>query len=157
MTIGNKADMSTTAKIGKGNSLSSTGTQKSGSDYKDPNIYYQVSTNKEASMTATLTSGEKDIVVYLGYTGTVDTNTSTLFSSCIKLKIDGVEKTISNNKTLFTAGFGTTQQNYRTAYMFNILGCYDLSAGQHTVTITVTSGTFNIGTICVFDHVVPNA
>ncbi len=157
MTIGNKADLSTTAKIGKGSSLSSTGTQKSGSEYKDPEIYYQVSANKEASMTDTFTSGEKDIVVYMGYPNSVDTNTSTLLSSCIKLKIDGVEKTISNSKTLFTAGFGVTDQNHRTAYMFNILGKYNMTAGQHTITITVTSGTFNVGTICVFDHVVPNA
>ena len=157
MTIGNKADLSTTAKIGSGNSLTSTGTTKSGSGYNDPDIYYQVTSGKEASLSATLTSGQKDIVVYMGYPNSVDVSTTTLLKNCVKLKIDGVEQTITNSKTLFTAGFGITQQNNRTAYMFNILGCYNLSAGQHTITITVTSGTFNIGTICVFDHVRPSA
>ena len=151
MTEGNKAEMPTTAKVAKGNSLTSTGSKKSGSDYNDPDTYYQLSSNKEASMTAEMTSGEKDIVIYLGST---DYSNSTKLANCIELKIDGTKQTITNDKTLFTAGFGVTDQNHRTAYMFNILGKYNMTAGQHTVTITVKSGTFNLGTICVFDHVV---
>ena len=150
MTEGNKADIPTTPKIGKGNALSSTGSKKTDNEYKNPAIYYECAKNKEASLTAELTAGKKDIVVYLGST---DSSQSTALTSCISLKIDGVEKTISNSKNLYTAGFGTTR-NGRTGYMFNILGQYDLTAGQHTITIGVKSGTFNIGTISVFDHVV---
>ena len=39
--------------------------------------------------------------------------------------------------------------------MFNLLGQYEFTAGNHTVEISVKSGTFNIGTIAVFDHVTP--
>ena len=159
MTVGNKANLASTAKIGKGNSLTSTGTIKYDSNYNHPEIYYEVSSGKEASMTETFTNGQKDIVVYMGYTidNGVSPSTTTLLKNCIKLKIDGVEQTITNSKNLYTAGFGKTNQNNRIAYMFNILGTYNLSAGQHTITISVTSGTFNIGTICVFDHNASNA
>ena len=153
MTIGNKADIQNTGKVGKGDSLTSTGSKKTSSDYKNPAVYYQCGSGNEVSFTTDLTAGNKDIVVYLGYTGSVSTSTSTKLSASIKLIIDGAEKTMTNTKNLWTAGFGSTKQDSRIGYMFNILGQYDLTAGSHTVTISITSGTFNIGTICVFDHV----
>ena len=154
MTIGNKADISNPGKIGKGNDLSSTGNKKTGSDFKTPDVYYECGSGKEASFTTDLTAGNKDIVVYLAYTGSVSTSTSTKLSASIKLKIDGTEQTMASTKNLWTAGFGSTQQDSRIGYMFNLLGQYNVTAGSHTVTISVTSGTFNIATICVFDHVV---
>ena len=150
MTEGPKADLSIKGKIGKGTSLTSTGTKKTDNEYKNPAVYYECSKGKETSLTAVTTAGTKDIVVYLGSS---DGSNSTRFSDCVSLKIDGVTQTIDNSKTLFTAGFGITNQNRRTAYMFNFLGQYDLEEGQHTVTIAVKNGTFNIGTICIFDHV----
>ena len=153
MTIGNKANIQNTSKIGKGDALTSTGSKKTATDFKNPDVYYQCGSSKEVSYTADLTAGNKDIVVYLAYTGTVQTSTSTKLSASIKLLIDGSEKTMANTKNLWTAGFGSTQQDSRIGYMFNILGQYDLTAGSHTVAISVTSGTFNIATICVFDHV----
>ena len=154
MTIGSKADISNSGKVGKGNDLSSTGNKKTASDFKNPDIYYECSSGKETSFTADLTAGNKDIVVYLAYTGSVSTSTSTKLSASIKLKIDGAEKTMSNTKNLWTAGFGSTQQDSRIGYMFNLLGQFEMTAGSHTVAISITSGTFNIATICVFDHVV---
>ena len=154
MTIGSKADISNSGKVGKGNDLSSTGNKKTASDFKNPDIYYECSSGKETSFTADLTAGNKDIVVYLAYTGNVTTSTSTKLSASIKLKIDGAEKTMSNTKNLWTAGFGSTQQDGRIGYMFNLLGQFEMTAGSHTVAISITSGTFNIATICVFDHVV---
>ena len=153
MTEGNKAELPNTAKIGKDSGLTSTGTKSTSTDYKNPATYYACSNGKEASFATELTAGQKDIVVYMGYTGSVSTSTSTALKSCITLKIDGTEKTITNSKNLWTAGFGKTGQNGRTGYMFNMLGLFDLTAGSHTITISVKSGTFNIGTICVFDHV----
>ena len=153
MTEGNKAELPNTAKIGKDSGLTSTGTKSTSTVYKNPATYYACSNGKEASFATELTSGQKDIVVYMGYTGSVSTSTSTTLKSCITLKIDGTEKTITNSKNLWTAGFGKTGQNGRTGYMFNMLGLFDLTAGSHTITISVKSGTFNIGTICVFDHV----
>ena len=157
MTIGNKAELNSTGKIGKGNDLTSTGTKKTASDFKNPDIYYECGSGKEASFTADLTAGNKDIVVYLAYTGSVSTSTSTKLADSLKLKIDGEEKTMTNSKNLWTAGFGSTQQDNRIGYMFNILGQYELAAGSHTVAISVNSGTFNIATICVFDHVAAQA
>ena len=151
MTEGKKADIPNSGIIGEGNALSSTGSKKTSSDYKNPASYYELSSGKEASLTADMTAGEKDIVVYLGGS---DASTSTKFANCISLKIDGVEQTVTNTKTLHEAGFGNTQQDNRIGYMFNILGKYNLSAGSHTITFSVKSGSFNLGTICVFDHVV---
>jgi hypothetical protein len=154
MTEGNKATFPGTEKVASGDQLTSDGTKKTTTDYTAPATYYQCGSGKKASMKATFTAGQKDVVVYLGST---DSSNSTKLANCITLKIDGSEKTIANTKTLYTAGFGTTGQNRRTGYMFNLLGKYDFSAGEHTVEISVKSGTFNIGTISVFDHVTPAA
>ena len=153
MTIGDKADIQNTGKVGKGDALTSTGNKKTSSDYKNPAIYYECSSGKAVNFATDLTAGNKDIVIYLAYTGSVQTSNTTKLSSSIKLSIDGSEKTMTNDKNLWTAGFGNTQQDSRIGYMFNILGQYDLTAGSHTVSISVSSGTFNIATICVFDHV----
>ena len=150
MTEGTKANLSVKGVVGEGNSLSSTGTKKTSSDYKNPATYYECSSGKEVSVTATLSAGEKDVVIYLGGS---DASTSTLLSNCLTLKIDGVTQTITNTKNLHTAGFGNTQQDSRIGYMFNILGKYNLVAGQHTVTVSVKSGSFNIATLAVYDHI----
>ena len=151
MTEGAKANLSIKGVVGEGSSLSSTGNKKTSTDYKNPATYYECSSGKEVSLTADLTAGEKDVVIYLGGS---DASTSTLLANCLTLKIDGVAQTITNSKNLHTAGFGNTQQDSRIGYMFNILGKYSLTAGQHTVTVSVKSGTFNIATLSVFDHVV---
>ena len=151
MTEGAKADLSTNGFVGEGNAITSTGNKKTSTDYKNPATYYELSSGKEASVIGNVTAGDKDIVVYLGGS---NASTSTTLASCLTLKIDGVEKTITNTKNLWTAGFGNTQQDNRIGYMFNILGKFNLSAGSHTISITVKSGSFNLGTICVFDHIV---
>ena len=148
LTEGNKATLPTTMKVGKDNDLRSSGAKQTATDYMHPNTYYPISSGGSVSYTTTTTSGEKDIVVYLGST-TVSNNTK--LASCISLKIDGNSQTIVD-KTLYKAGFGTTQHLNNTAYMFQILGKYILSAGEHTFTIGCSSNTYNIGTICVFDH-----
>lgn len=150
MTEGTKADIKIKGVVGEGNAISSTGNKKTSSDYKNPATYYELGNGKEANIVANVTAGEKDIVVYMGSS---DSSNSTLLSNCLTLKIDGVEKTITNTKNLWTAGFGNTQQDSRIGYMFNILGKYNLSAGNHSISITIKSGSFNLGTICVFDHV----
>ena len=147
MTEGNKATLPTTAKIGVGNSLTSTGTnQTDTTEYKNPASYYVLNSGQSASFTTSTTAGNKKVVVYLGSTNSSD---STKLASGISLKIDNQEKTIVD-KTMYKAGFGSTRSS-RTGYMFNLLGGYDLSAGEHTFQISSKSGTFNIGSICVFD------
>ena len=150
MTEGNKANIEIKGVVGEGNAISSTGNKKTSSDYKNPATYYELGNGKEANIVANVTAGEKDIVVYMGGS---DASTSTKLANCLTLKIDGVEQTITNTKTLHTAGFGNTQQDSRIGYMFNILGKYNLKEGNHSISITIKSGSFNLGTICVFDHI----
>lgn len=151
MTEGEKAEFPE-ANIGIGDELTSTGTKKSGSDYKDPVTYYEITNGKDISYTFDASAGDKDIVVYLGST---DSSSSKKLASGISLEIDGAKQTIVD-KTYFKAGFGKTQQNSRTGYMFNLLGKYNLSAGSHTIKVAgINSDKFNVATICVFDHVTP--
>ena len=149
MTEGSKATMPATAKLGVGEALSTDVSKSTNTSYDAPATYYAVASGKAISYTATTTAGNKDIVVYMGHT---DGSQSTKLASKITLKIDGVSQTIVD-RTLHRAGFGQTQQNRRTGYMFNILGNYALTAGSHTIEISVTgSGTFNVATIGILDH-----
>ena len=152
MTDGTKAQIPQTAKIGEGDGLTSTASKSTSTDYKAPATYYGVSSNGNVSYTVTTTAGKKDIIVYLGYTGSVSTSTSTKLSASLTLKIDGAEQTIASTKNLWTAGFGATKQDSRIGYMFSILGNYDFTAAEHTVQIGVKSGTFNIASIGVVDR-----
>ena len=154
MTIGNKADFSDAFEVSQDSDLTSASTKQTSSDFKAPASYYAVSNNGSVSYSVNTTAGSKDVIVYLGYTGTVSANdTSTKLSDYISLEIDGETKTLDTKKSLWTAGFGGTQQDNRIGYMFNILGNYNFTAGQHTVKVGVKkSGTFNIATIGVADR-----
>ena len=152
MTIGPKADFSDNFKVSQ-DDLTSTVSKTTTSDFKAPASYYAVSNGKSVTYNVTTTAGSKDVIVYLGYTGSVSQNdTSSRLSSYLTLTIDGEAKTISSTRSLWTAGFGSTQQDTRLGYMFNILGNYNFSAGQHTVEVGVKSGTFNIATVGVADR-----
>ena len=149
MTEGNKATLPNTEKIGIGDSLTSTGSKSTDNQYNHPNTYYPITSGQSVKYKTTFTAGQKDVVVYLG---SLDSSDSTKLASGISLKIDNQEKSIVD-KTLFKAGFGKTKNNGRTGYMFNLLGTYELTAGEHTIEIAGKSSTaFNIATICVFDH-----
>lgn len=152
MTEGSKATIPSSFKVGEGSDLSSDASKSTSSDYKAPATYYGLSSGKKASYSVTTTAGKKDIIVYLGYTGSVSTSTSTKLADSITLKIDGVQKTISSTKNLWTAGFGSTQRDNRIGYMFNILGNYDLTSGSHTVEIVSKSSSFNVASITVADR-----
>ena len=157
MTEGAKATIPATAKVGQGDELTSSVSKTSAAtgtanEYKTPASYYAVPADGTVSYKATTTAGKKDVIVYLGYTGNITTSTSTKLSASLTLKIDGVEQTIANTKSLWQAGFGSTQQDSRMGYMFNILGSYDFTAAEHTVEIGVKNGTFNIASITVADR-----
>ena len=152
MTEGNKATIPSSFKVGEGSDLSSDASKQTSSDYKAPATYYAMSSGKKVSYATTTTAGKKDIIVYMGYTGSVSTSTSTKISDSITLKIDGQTQTITNSKNLWTGGFGSTKQDNRIGYMFNILGNYNFTAGSHTVEISSKNGTFNVATITIADH-----
>ena len=151
MTEGTKATIPATANIGQGGLLTGANRETS-SDFKAPATYYALSNNQAASYKATFTAGKKDVIVYLGYEGNVTNSTKDKLADALSLKIDGAEQTIANTKNLWTAGFGATQQDNRIGYMFNILGNYDFTAGEHTVEVGVKNGEFNLATIAVVDR-----
>ena len=153
MTIGPKADFSANFKVSGDSDLTSTASKTTSTDFKAPASYYAVSSNGSVTYTVDTTAGNKDVIVYLGYTGSVSENdTSSKLSNYLTLKIDGENKTIGSTKSLWTAGFGPTKQDSRIGYMFNILGNYDFAAGSHTIQVGVKSGTFNIATVGVANH-----
>ena len=153
MTIGPKASFSDHFKVSGDSDLTSTANKTTSSDFKSPASYYAVSNNGTVTYTVDTTAGNKDVIVYLGYTGSVSQNdTSSRLSSYLTLKIDGETKTIASTRSLWTAGFGSTQQDSRLGYMFNILGNYAFTAGSHTIQVGVKSGTFNIATVGVANH-----
>ena len=147
MTEGTKATLPNTAKIGEGDGLTTDGTKKTASDYKEPASYCALASGKKASFQTTTEAGKKNVILYLGYTGSITTGTTTKLADSLTLKIDNEEKAITNTKSLWQAGFGSTQQDSRIGYMFNILGEYDFTAGQHTVEIVSKSSTFNVASI----------
>ena len=152
MTEGTKAVLPSGANIGSGDSLNSTATKQTKSDYTAPASYYPITNGGSVSYQVNVTAGEKDVVVYLGST---ESSNTTNFSSGISFKIDGTDKSFED-KTMFKAGFGSAGSgtSARTAYMFQWLGKYSLTAGQHTFSINAKSSvTFNVASICVFDHV----
>ena len=153
MTAGTKAQIPATAKIGEDSGLESTVSKTTKTDYKSPASYYAIPANGTISYKATTTAGNKDVIIYMGYTGSVQgNNNQTKLADAITLKIDGAEQTIASTKNLWTAGFGSTQQDNRIGYMFNILGNYAFTAAEHTVEIGVKSGTFNIASITIADR-----
>ena len=152
MTEGTKATIPATAKVGEDSGLEASVNKTTKTDYKSPASYYAVPANGNIKFKTTTTAGKKDVIIYMGYTGSVSQSTSTKLSSAITLKIDGAEQTMANTKNLWQAGFGSTQQDGRIGYMFNILGNYDFTAAEHEVQIEVKSGTFNIASITVADH-----
>ena len=152
MTEGAKAEIPASFKVGEGDLLTSDVAKSTSSDFKAPGTYYVMASGKKVSFKATTTAGKKDVIVYMGYTGSVSQSTSTKLSASITLKIDGVEQTITNSKNLWTAGFGQTRSRDRYGYMFNILGNYDFTAAEHTVEISSKNGTFNVGSITIADH-----
>ena len=153
MTAGTKATIPATAKIGEDSGLESTVSKTTKTDYKSPASYYAVPANGTVSYKTTTTAGNKDIIVYMGYSGSVSgNNNQPKLADTITLKIDGQEQTIASAKNLWTAGFGSTQQDNRIGYMFNVLGNYAFTAAEHTVEIGVKSGTFNVASITIADH-----
>ena len=155
MTIGTKATIPATAKIGQDSDLTSTGTKKTSTDFKTPASYYEVASSNSVSYTATTTEGQKDVIVYIGTTQNVTTSTTKKLSADLSLKIDGTEQTISNTKNIWQAGLGhNTQDNGRDGYMFSILGNYSFTAGSHTIEVGVKGSgvTYHIATVAVVDR-----
>ena len=168
MTEGNKATLPE-GKIGNRTALVSDVNARTDSQYNAPEVYFPIANENYVDYTAEFTAGQKDIVVYLGtQEPTLDANSSNYsrqqsllqadkLADGLGLMIDGDEKNIVDIN-LHLAGFGFTQQNYRTGFMFNLLGTFEFTAGEHTIELVGKDDhTFNVASICVFDHVTPFA
>ena len=154
MTEGPKAQLPENAKVGNRSKLVLNGESDAAIDtqYDAPEVYFPIAEDESVEYKSTFTAGEKDIVVYLGSTEASD---NIKLASRLKLLIDGQEQDIVD-KSMHEAGFGTTRKAKRTGYMFNLLGKYELSAGEHTIEVMAYSGgSFKVASICVFDHVTP--
>ena len=150
MTIGNKVTVPTDIVVANGDILGvKGGSKKTATDYTHPDTYYEI---KGASQDVNFKYNldETKEVTVVAYLGSTDSSNSKKLADGIDLKIDGVSKTLTNTKTYYLAGFGSTQQAHRTGYMFNILGKYSLAAGEHTITLAgKNSDKFNIGGISI--------
>ena len=154
MTEGSKAQLPDTSKVGNRSKLVLNGESDAAIDanYNAPEVSFPIAEDESVEYKATFTEGQKDIVVYLGSSEASD---SVKLADRLSLLIDGQEQDIVD-KSMHKAGFGTTSQNKRTGFMFNLLGKYQLSAGEHTIEVMAkTGGSFKVASICVFDHVTP--
>jgi len=149
LTDGAKATLPKDITVANGTALSVTGgTKKTATDYKNPDTYYEISGSSQSVSYKynALSACERSVVVYLGCT---DSSSSKKLANGIDLKIDGTSQTIVD-KTYQLAGFGSTQQARRTGYMFSILGKYNLTEGEHTITVAgKNSDKFYIGGISI--------
>ncbi len=129
--------------------LTGTGTNliTDNSDRNHPDHYYTLnSSSQSVSYTFNTSAAYKaQIVAYLGNT---EHSSSKKIGDAVKLEIDGNKVTIPDI-TYTDAGMGNCKN--RMNYFPVILGDADLTAGTHTVKITGTSNTMNIGTLCVFN------
>ena len=150
MTVGNKITVPTDIVVANGSNLATAGgSVKTASDYTHPDTYYQIS-GASQNVNFKYTLSEAKEVTVVAYLGSTDSSSSKKLADGIDLKIDDTSKTLTNTKTYYLAGFGSTQQAHRTGYMFNILGKYSLAAGEHTITLAgKNSDKFNIGGISV--------
>ena len=148
MTEGPKATFTTNPRIGFVKDMTLNGTSKqTKSDFSQPDEIAPISSGKSVSYKVNTGAGESSIVLYAGCT-----SKSGNLGDHITLSIDGTEQTVVS-KSMTNAGFGTsgTRTGNRTAYMFNVLGKYNLTEGEHTITVAgKSSTTLNVGTIGVF-------
>lgn len=113
-------------------------------DYKNPNNYVAIKSGKSVSAKATTTAQNYTVVVYLG---NKDKSTSKKLSSGISVKVDGTAMTVpqTNHEK---AGFGTTGQSRRVAYMFQFIGKQAFTAGDHTIEVAgLNSDEYNVASI----------
>ena len=136
--------------IGRADVLTPSGVSASttqSTDRSHPNTYYVLnSTSKSVSYSFNTAEAYKgQIVAYLGNT---DASSSKYIDTSISCSIDNNNIAI-NHTTYANAGMGNCSN--RMNYYFVVLGEVDIAAGNHTIKITGTSNTMNIGGIYIFN------
>ena len=117
------------------------------SERNHPDYYFTLdSTSKSVSYSFNAPAAYRgQIVAYLGNT---EHSTSKKIADAIGVKIDSATMAV-RDITYADAGMGKCSS--RMNYYPVILGIANIAAGQHTITITGTANTMNIGGIYIFD------
>ncbi len=112
-----------------------------------PNYYYKLdSSSKSVSYTFNASKSYKGQVV--AYLGNSDHSSSKKIGDAISCSLDATNVAI-RDITYADACMGNCSN--RMNYYPVILGEVGISSGSHTIKITGTSNTMNLGTICIFD------
>ena len=132
------------ADVLTGNGVTASTTQNT--DRSHPNTYFVLGSNKSVSYSFNVQEAYRgQIVAYLGNT---DASTSKYIDTSISCSLDNNNVTI-NHTSYSAAGMGNCSN--RMNYYFVVLGETDISAGNHTIKITGTSNTMNIGGVYIFN------
>ena len=134
--------------IGNGATVTTDSSQRDHPDY-----YFTLnSSSKSISYTFNASKSYKGQVV--AYLGNSDHSTSKKIGEAISCSLDATNVAI-RDLTYADACMGNC--NNRMNYYPVILGETDISEGSHTIKITGTSNTMNIGTICIYDAATGNS
>ena len=116
-------------------------------DRSHPDAYYVLNSSSQ-SVSYTFTASKAYTGQVVAYLGNTDSSTSKKIGDAISCKLDSTNVPIQDI-TYSAAGMGKCSS--RMNYYPVVLGNADISAGSHTIKITGSSNTMNIGTICIFD------
>ena len=116
-------------------------------DRSHPDSYYVLSSSSQ-SVSYSFTSSKSYTGQVVAYLGNTDASTSKKIGDAISCQLDSTNVTIQDI-TYSAAGMGKCSS--RMNYYPVVLGNVNITSGNHTIKITGTSNTMNIGTICIFD------
>jgi len=120
---------------------------KDTSERDHPDYYFKLKSSSE-SVSYTFTASKQYRGQVVAYLGNEDHSSSKKIGDAITCKLDSTSLTIKD-QTYAQANLGNCSG--RMNYYPVILGEIDISAGKHTITITGTNNSMNIGTLCIFD------
>ena len=122
------------------------------SERNNPDNYF-VLDSEDKSVSLTFDASEDFTGQVVAYLGNPDASTSKKIADAISVTIDGDNMPI-RDVTYKDARMGkcTVNGSSRTNYFPVILGTYDLTKGNHTITMTGSSNTMNLGGIYIFDN-----
>ena len=116
-------------------------------DRSHPDSYYVLNSSSQ-SVSYSFSSSKSYTGQVVAYLGNTESSTSKKIGSAISCSLDSTNVAIQDI-TYSNAGMGNCSN--RMNYYPVVLGNVDISSGNHTIKITGTSNTMNIGTLCIFD------
>ena len=121
------------------------------SERSNPNNYFVLNSN-EQSVSYTFTASKSYTGQVFAYLGNNDASETKKIADAITCQLDNSNVTI-RDVSYFDARMGhcTVSGSSRMNYWPVLLGSVDISAGSHTIKITGTSNTMNLGGIYIFE------